>query len=227
MRRIRAATFVSLDGVMQAPGGPTEDPTGGFRFGGWVAPFWDDTVGELMGEAMGENYDLLLGRRTYEIFAAYWPGMDDEIGRTFNAIEKYVVAGPGTPMTWARSHRLEGDAPEAVRALKQTDGRDLLIQGSSELIHALLASDLIDELTVLMFPLVLGRGKRLFDEGSRPHAWTMTETHHTPAGVVVSRYERGGAVPTGSFGGDDPGEAELARRARWARETNETPSEWS
>lgn len=227
MRKIRAATFISLDGVMQAPGGPTEDPTGGFAFGGWVAPFWDDTVGKLMGQAMGEDYDLLLGRRTYEIFAAYWPYMDDEIGRTFNAIAKYVVAGPDTPMTWAGSHRLDGEAAEAVRALKQTEGRDLLIQGSSEVIHALLAADLIDELTVLTFPLVLGKGKRLFDEGSRPHAWTMTEAHHSPAGVVVSRYQRGGAVPTGSFGGDAPSKAELARRARWARETNETPAEWS
>lgn len=218
MRKIRAATFISLDGVMQAPGGPTEDPTGGFRFGGWVAPFWDDTVGELMGEAMGENYDLLLGRRTYEIFAAYWPFMDDEIGRTFNAIRKYVVAGPDTPMTWAGSHRLEGDPVNAVRELKQTPGRDLLIQGSSEVIHALLAADLIDALTVLTFPLVLGQGKRLFDEGSQPHAWTMVKSRQSTTGVVISRYERGGEVPTGSFGGDDPSEAELARRERWARE---------
>lgn len=218
MRKIRAATFVSLDGVMQAPGGPTEDPRGGFAFGGWVAPFWDDALGELMGEAMGEDYDLLLGRSTYEIFAAYWPFMDDEIGRTFNAIDKYVVAGPDTPMTWAGSHRLEGDAADAVRKLKQTNGRDLLIQGSSEVIHALLAADLIDELTVLIFPLVLGKGRRLFDDGSRPHAWTMVKTRQSPAGVVVSRYERGGEVQTGSFGGDAPSDAELARRARWARE---------
>ncbi|WP_332679182.1 dihydrofolate reductase family protein [Brevundimonas sp.] len=227
MRKIRAATFVSLDGVIQAPGGPTEDPTGGFAFGGWVAPLWDDTVGELMGEAMGEDYDLLLGRRTYEIFAAYWPFMDDEIGRKFNAIEKYVVAGPDTPMTWTGSHRLEGDAAAAVRALKQTEGRDLLIQGSSEVIHALLAADLIDELTVLTFPLVLGKGKRLFDDGSQPHAWTMVKTRQSATGVVISRYERDGEVRTGSFGGDDPGEGELARRARWARETGETPAAWA
>ena len=218
MRRIRAATFISLDGVMQAPGGPHEDPGGGFAFGGWVAPFWDDTLGELMGEAMGEDYDLLLGRRTYEIFAAYWPFMDDEIGRTFNAINKYVVAAPDTPMTWAGSHRLEGEAADAVRKLKQTDGRDLLIQGSSEVIHTLLAADLIDALTVLTFPVVLGKGKRLFDDRSRPHAWTMTKTRHSTTGVVVSHYERGGEAPTGSFGSDNPGEAELARRARWARE---------
>jgi len=218
MRKVRAATFISLDGVMQAPGGPEEDPSGGFAFGGWVAPFWDDTVGELMGEAMGEDYDLLLGRRTYEIFAAFWPFQDDEIGRKFNAIEKYVVASPDTPMTWAGSHLLHGEAAEAVGALKRTEGRDLLIQGSSEVIHALLAADLIDALTVLTFPLVLGRGKRLFDEGSRPHAWTMTKTHHSATGVVISRYERGGDVPTGSFGPDNPSALETARRERWLRE---------
>lgn len=218
MRRIRAATFVSLDGVMQAPGGAHEDPTGGFAFEGWIVPFWDDTVGELMGEAMGEDYDLLLGRRTYEIFAGYWPFMDDEIGRKFNAIEKYVVASPGTPMTWSGSHRLEGDAADSVRRLKQSGDRDLLIQGSSEVIHALLAADLIDELTVLVFPLVLGKGKRLFDDGSRPHAWTMTKTFSSKTGVVVSRYERAGEVPTGSFGQDNPSALELARRARWAAE---------
>jgi dihydrofolate reductase len=218
MRKIRAATFISLDGVMQAPGGPTEDPTGGFAFGGWVAPFWDDTVGSLMGEAMGEDYDLLLGRRTYEIFAGYWPFMDDEIGRKFNAIEKYVVADPDTPMTWAGSHLLKGEVAGAVRSLKQSQGRDLLIQGSSEVIHALLAADLIDELTVLTFPLVLGKGKRLFDPGSRPHAWTLKKTHQSTTGVVISRYERGGEVPTGSFGGEDPSALELARRERWARE---------
>lgn len=218
MRKIRAATFVSLDGVMQAPGAPHEDPAGGFAFGGWIVPFWDDTLGELMGEAMGQDYDLLLGRRTYEIFAAYWPFQDDEIGRTFNAINKYVVAGPDTPLTWAGSHRLEGEAADAVSRLKQTEGRDLLIQGSSEVIHTLLANDLIDALTVLTFPVILGKGKRLFDEGSRPHAWTMTKTRQSTTGVVASRYERDGEVPTGSFEQAEPSDAELARRARWARE---------
>ena len=111
MRKIRTANFVSMDGVMQAPGGPAEDPSGGFRFGGWVFPHFDERSGELMGRAMGEDYDLLLGRRTYEIFAAYWPHQDDEIGRTFNAVNKYVAAGPDTRLDWAHSHRLEGDLP--------------------------------------------------------------------------------------------------------------------
>lgn len=218
MRTIRTATFVSLDGVMQAPGGPTEDPRDGFRFGGWTFPFFDETIGSLMDQAMGEDYDLLLGRRTYEIFAAFWPYQDDEIGRKFNAIDKYVAAGPDTPLTWAGSHRLEGDLVEAVRALKATDGRDLLIQGSSEVIHALLAHDLIDQLTLLTFPVILGQGRRLFDDNSRPHAWTLESSQTSGTGVIVGTYRRAGEVPTGSFAADAPGPDELKRRERWARE---------
>lgn len=218
MRQIRAATFVSMDGVMQAPGGPEEDPSGGFRFGGWNFPYWDETLGALMDRAMGDDYDLLLGRRTYEIFAAFWPHMDDEIGAKFNAINKYVAAGPTTPLDWAHSHRLEGDLAEAVRALKATQGRDLLIQGSSEVIHTLLAQNLIDQLTILTFPVILGRGKRLFDEGSRPHAWSLESSDTSTTGVIVARYHRAGEVPTGSFAADEPSAAELKRRKRWAQE---------
>lgn len=218
MRQIRTATFVSMDGVMQAPGGPTEDPRGGFRFGGWTFTFWDEALGEAMDRAMGRDYDLLLGRRTYEIFAAFWPYQDDEIGRTFNAVNKYVAAGPETPLDWANSHRLEGDAVEAVRALKATEGRDLLIQGSSELIHTLLAHDLIDQLTVITFPVVLGRGLRLFDEASRPHAWTLESSETSSTGVVAATYRLAGEVPTGSFADGEPSAAELRRRERWARE---------
>ncbi|MFN3931344.1 MAG: dihydrofolate reductase family protein [Brevundimonas sp.] len=199
MRTIRTATFVSLDGVIQAPGGPEEDPSGGFRFGGWTFPFFDEKLGLLMDQAMGEDYDLLLGRRTYEIFAAHWPSRDDEIARQFNAVNKYVAAGPDTPLEWANSHRLEGDLAEAVRALKATEGRDLLIQGSSEVIHALLAADLIDTLTVLTFPVILGQGKRLFDGHARPGAWTLVRTDHASTGAVVSTYERHGEVQVGSF----------------------------
>lgn len=219
MRKIRTASFVSLDGVMQAPGGPDEDRTGGFRFGGWVWPHFDEASGGLMSEAMGQDYDLLLGRRTYEIFAAYWPHMDGEIAGTFNAINKYVAAGPETPLTWACSHRLEGELAEAVRALKATEGRDLLIQGSSEVIHTLLAHDLIDQLTLLTFPVILGAGKRLFDGGAHPGAWALTKTRQSASGVVAHTWVRTDLPPpTGSFGEIVPGEAELARRARWARE---------
>lgn len=218
MRTLRTATFVSLDGVMQAPGGPTEDPRDGFRFGGWTFPFFDETIGSLMHQAMGEDYDLLLGRCTYEIFSAYWPHQDDDIGRTFNAVNKYVAAGPETPLDWAHSHRLEGDLAEAVRALKATEGRDLLIQGSSEVIHTLLAADLIDQLTVLTFPVILGRGRRLFDDGSHPHRWTLESSETSATGVIVATYRRAGEVPVGSFGDDNPSAAELARRDRWARD---------
>lgn len=218
MRRIRPASFISMDGVMQAPGGPEEDPSGGFAFGGWTAPHFDEEVGTLMDRAMGREYDLLLGRRTYEIFAAYWPTMDDEIGQTFNAISKFVAAGPDTPMTWAGSHRLDGDVVEAVRRLKQTDGRDLLIQGSSELVHTLLAADLIDDLTTLTFPVILGRGKRLFDSASNARGWVLETSNRTPSGVVVSHYRLGGSVETGSFATQESGNLELARRERLARE---------
>jgi dihydrofolate reductase len=218
MRKIRTATFISLDGVMQAPGGPTEDPRGGFRFGGWVFPYFDEKLGSLMDRAMGEDYDLLLGRCTYEIFAAFWPHQDDEIGRRFSAVNKYVAAGPDTALDWIHSHRLEGDLVEAVRALKATEGRDLLIQGSSEVIHTLLAHDLIDQLTILTFPIVLGRGKRLFDEGSRPHAWTLESSETSSTGVVVGTYRRAGEVKSGSFADDNPRAAELKRRERWAQD---------
>lgn len=216
MRTIRTATFVSIDGVMQAPGGPQEDPSGGFRFGGWNFPWWDEPLEQLMGEAMAGPFDLLLGRRTWEIFAAHWPYQDDEIGRLFNAAAKYVAAGPDTALDWANSHRLEGNVAEAVRALKATDGPDLLIHGSSRLTQTLLAHDLIDQMTLLTFPVVLGRGKRLFDDGSAPHAWEVIRSGVSPKGVIVATYRRGGEVPTGSFAEPQPSQAELDRRRRWA-----------
>lgn len=218
MRKIKAATFVSLDGVMQAPGGPTEDPSGGFPFGGWLPPFFDDTVGQYVGEALGQDYDLLLGRRTYEIFAAHWGHSGDEMGALFTAIAKYVAAGPETPLNWNNSHRLEGDVAEAVAKVKAEGGRDLLIQGSSTLIQTLLGANLIDEITTLTFPVVLGTGKRLFEPGDHARTWTLHESRTSPSGVVVSRYSLGGPVDTGSFQMADPNEEEAARQARMRRE---------
>ncbi|HEV2082752.1 MAG TPA: dihydrofolate reductase family protein [Brevundimonas sp.] len=217
MRQIRAAVFVSMDGVMQAPGGPEEDPTGGFRFGGWNAPWWDETLEGLMGGAMGSDYDLLLGRRTYEIFSAFWPYQGDEIGRAFDAATKYVAARPGTPLTWVNSERLEGDVPGAVRALKADGDRDLLINGSGTLIRSLLAHDLIDRLTVITFPVILGEGRRLFEHGASPHAWEMETGHVTPKGVIFATYRRAGDVPVGTFETQPPSDAELKRRERWAQ----------
>lgn len=218
MRKITASTFVSLDGVMQAPGGPTEDPSGGFPYGGWLPPFFDDTVGQFVGKAMGQDYDLLLGRKTYEIFAAHWGHSRDEMGALFTAIAKYVAAGPDTPLNWNNSHRLEGDVAGAVATLKQDGDRGLLIQGSSTLIQTLVKADLIDEISTLTFPVVLGQGKRLFEPTGHGRTWTLVETRHSPSGVVASRYERAGPVTTGSFQMPDPNEEEAARQARMRRE---------
>ncbi len=218
MRKVRLSTFLTLDGVMQAPGGPTEDWTGGFPYGGWLAPHLDETVGEMMEGWIGRDYDLLLGRKTYEIFAAHWPEQDDEIGRTFNAIDKFVVAGPDTPMTWANSQRLEGDPVDALRRLKRSGDRDLLIQGSAQLVQALLAADVIDEITLMVFPIVLGQGKRLFRDGIAATAWRMTVTRHSPSGVICSRYVRAGSVETAAIAPQVQNDREQARQARMGRE---------
>lgn len=167
---------------------------------------------------IGRDYDLLLGRRTYEIFAAHWPEQDDEIGRTFNAIDKFVVAGPDTPMTWANSHRLEGEPGEAVRRLKALGDRDLLIQGSGQMVQALLAADVIEEITLMVLPIVLGQGKRLFRDGVAATAWRMTETRHSPSGVICSRYVRAGSVETAAIAPQVQNDREAARQARMRRE---------
>lgn len=218
MRKVRLSTFLTLDGVMQAPGGPTEDWTGGFPFGGWLAPHFDESVGEMIDWWIGRDYDLLLGRKTYEIFAAHWPDQDDEIGRTFNAIDKHVMAGKDTPLTWANSHRLEGEPGEAVRRLKAQGDRDLLIQGSGQLVQALLAADLVDEMTLMVFPVLLGQGKRLFREGVNPGTWSLTETRHSPSGAICSRYVRAGEVETVAIAPQARNAREEARQERMRRE---------
>jgi dihydrofolate reductase len=223
MRKVIASAFVSLDGVMQAPGGPEEDPSGGFRYGGWLAgaPYFDETVGQFMGGVFAKPYDLLLGRKTYEIFAAHWPyqedGPDAEIAKAFNAATKYVVTRSDAPLTWANSVALHDPASDVAR-LKTEDGPDLLIQGSSALIQALLQHDLIDEINLLVFPLVLGSGKRFFEEGLKAGALTLTRSVTSPSGAVMVAYTPAGAVKTGSFAATEPLEAELARRERWRRE---------
>jgi dihydrofolate reductase len=218
MRKIVATVMVSLDGVMQAPGGPEEDPTGGFRFGGWVAPFWDEASGAAMGELFAEPYDLLLGRRTYDIFAAYWPfmensdGPDSEIATTFNRVTKYVATHRPDSLTWVHSVSLGSDIVARLRELQKSDGPRLLIQGSSDLLHALETNGLIDELNLLVFPVVLGKGKRLFDGGARPVAMNLTGSKVLPSGVAILSYVPGGEVKTGSFGADNPSPAEIERR---------------
>ena len=216
MRKIVAATFVSLDGVMQAPGGPQEDPAGGFKFGGWTFHYWDDAMGAVMGETFSKPYALLLGRKTYDIFAAHWPHQkDDPIAESFNAVTKYVATHRPDSLSWHNSQSLGPDAVATLRKLKTEDGPDLLLQGSSDLIQTLLAHDLIDEISLLIFPLVLGKGKRLFGEGTMPAAFKLTRSQASSTGVIMATYERGGEIKVGSFASQAPSDAEIERRKNW------------
>ena len=220
MRRVIGGAFISVDGVIQAPGAPEEDPTGGFRFGGWAPPHFDETVFGFLNEIFDDTeYDLLLGRRTYEIFAAHWPYQkDDPMGQKFDRIRKYVVTSTPDLLTWKGSQALVGDPAETVAALKREDGSDLLIQGSSELYPSLLGARLIDRLFLVTLPVMLGHGKRLFSDASAPSDLTLVDHRVAPSGVVISVYERAGEVPTGSFASQPPSEAELARREKLKRE---------
>jgi dihydrofolate reductase len=217
MRRVVCAAFVSLDGVMQAPGGPEEDPTG-FRFGGWVFPYWDEILDAAMGESFGKPFDLLLGRKTWEIFAAHWPFTEEPPADLFNTVTKYVATSSAEPLAWANSVRLEGDVPAAVARLKQGDGPDLLTQGSSVLVQSLLAAGLVDELNLLVFPVLLGQGKRLFGDTTKPGELELVSSQTSTTGVIIARYRPAGPVRTGSFQLAEPSDAEIARRARMKAE---------
>jgi len=214
MRKLTGAVFQSLDGVMQAPGGPEEDPTSDFRFGGWVAPFWGEDMGPFEGVIMGE-YDLLLGKRTYDIFAAYWPdNQDNPIGEKFQRINKYVLTHSDEPLQWANSYRLAGDTADAVAELKRGEGRDLLIQGSSTLYVPLLNAGLIDRLVLMTFPVILGQGKRILDGSQEPGSLKLADHEVSGTGVVFASYEPAGEVRTGSFATKPPSEAELELREK-------------
>ena len=219
MRKIIVGAQVSMDGVMQAPGGPTEDPTKGFTFGGWAMPYVDHVFGEEL-DRVFKQCDLLLGRKTYEIFAAYWPYYDEAshggIAKLFNAIKKYVVSRSGEVDTsWAGTILLRNIAD--VKRLRQEDGPNLVTQGSTELVHALLAHDLVDAISMFTVPVVLGGGKKLFADGSAPHSFKLTRSRVAPNGLIVGHYEREGEVKM-----DDrpysPSEREIARRERIKRE---------
>jgi dihydrofolate reductase len=229
MRKIVVAAFVSVDGVMQAPGGPDEDPSGGFRFGGWLPPHFDDVSGAAVGEMFSTPFDLLLGRKTYDIFAAYWPFIerdprstkfkqgDADIANVFDRVTKYVATHRPESLTWQGSQALGADVIASLRQLKMTDGPTLLTQGSTELIQQLLRHDLVDELRVLTFPLLLGTGKRLFagDAVEAAKMLKLTKSVVTPKGVVIASYEKLGAVETGSFVTQEPSPQELERRRDW------------
>ena len=220
MRKLTGAVFISLDGVIQAPGGPDEDPTSDFRFGGWVQPFWDES-----GDAQFEkflvqpDYDLLLGKRTYDIFAAYWPyNQDNSIGSKFQRINKYVLTHSDVPLEWDNSHRLSGETARAVDELKRSEGRDLLIQGSSTLYPPLISAGLIDRLLLIRYPVVLGKGKRVFDGSEKASTLRLVDHFVSDKGVTFATYEPAGEVKTGTFATKPPSEAELKRREKWARE---------
>ncbi|GAA0763413.1 dihydrofolate reductase [Erythromicrobium ramosum] len=216
-RHIVASAFLSLDGVMQAPGGPTEDPTGGFDQGGWVFSVWDEGVEATLGTLFAGDYDLLLGRRTYDIFAAYWPyaeGDNAPMRDAFNAANKYVLTRGDRPLDWENSHRVS--SVEDVAALKAGDGPKMIIQGSSTLYPALLAAGLIDELITMTYPVIIGAGKRIFGEGTPVAALTMTDHRVTAKGTVIASYAPGGALPPYPSEAPIPiiSERELARQAR-------------
>jgi dihydrofolate reductase len=218
MRKIIGGVFQSMDGVMQAPGGPPEDPTGGFELGGWSAAFWDDKMGAAMGGLFSAPYDLLLGRRTYEIFAAHWPFVpeDDPVGQAFGKAAKYVLTRGDESLEWQNSHRL-GNMDE-VRKVKASEGPDLLIQGSSTLYPQLFAANMIDRLFVMIFPVFLGKGKRLFGPGTPSGAMKLVSSDVSTTGVVIAAYEPAGEVPIGTFELANPSAVELKRRERMARE---------
>lgn len=201
MRKLVVLTFVSLDGVMQAPGGPEEDISGAFQYGGWTAPYFDESAGKLMGEQMSTPFDLLLGRVTYDIFAAYWPKQDPtgEVAAPFNKATKFVVSNHQPKLEWEKSVLIDGDVVAKLKALKQGEGPMLQVHGSSNLIQTLLKNDLVDELLLKIFPVTLGSGKRLFGEGVIPAAFKLTDSKITPKGVIFASYARAGDVETGSF----------------------------
>jgi dihydrofolate reductase len=219
MRKIIASTFVTLDGVMQAPGGPEEDPTSGFTQGGWSFSYWDDMMNKVMGESMSQPFDLLLGRKTYEIFAAHWPyAGDNPITALFNKATKYVASRTLSKLDWVNSKLIAGDVAKEVQQLKTGAGSDLQVHGSSVLLQTLIGAQLIDEYRLWIFPLILGHGKRLFEKGAAPQGLLLADTKSSSTGVLINTYRPAGAVRPGSFGHATPSDAELARRKKMASE---------
>jgi dihydrofolate reductase len=217
MRELIANTFLTLDGVMQAPGGPEEDPSGGFEHGGWSFGYWDEHMQAAMGELMSKPFDLVLGRKTYEIFAAFWPYSDDPAAEPLNKATKHVASTTLTELEWENSRLIEGEVPEGVRALKQEDGPELQVHGSANLIQTLLKHGLIDEFHVWIFPLVLGKGKRLFDGGTVPAGLEVVSSQTSSTGVIMATYRGGAEIKYGSFAAETPSEAEQARRTAQER----------
>jgi dihydrofolate reductase len=221
MRKIIVVSFISLDGVMQAPGGPEEDPTGEFKHGGWLFGYSDNFLLKVMIKQMSKPFDLLLGRKTYEIFAAYWPHAntsENPLAARINSAKKYVASKMLTKLDWNNSELIKGDAWNEIKKIKEQDGPEIQVHGSGNLIQILLKHDLVDELWLKVFPITLGAGKRLFAEGTIPAGFKLLESEISPSGVIIASYERASEVKTGSFGLETPSEAELARRKRLKEE---------
>lgn len=199
MRKLKVTTFLTLDGVMQAPGGPEEDAGGGFAHGGWSFGYWDDTVDNEMSEFMGRPFELLLGRKTYEIFNAFWPKSTDPGAHALNSARKHVASRTLKTVEWNNSTLIKGDVAKYVGDLKKTDGPEIQVHGSGDLIQTLLKNDLVDELHLMTFPVVLGTGKRLFANGAIPVGLRVTNTKTSGSGVVIANYERAGDIKFGSF----------------------------
>lgn len=201
LRKLVVLSFISLDGVMQAPGGPKEDPSSGFKWGGWTVPYWDGFLDSVMGEQMGGSFDLLLGRKTYDIFASYWPKQSAEnpVASKLNNAKKYVVSTTLRKPAWVNSTQIKSKVVQEIRKLKEHDGPELQVHGSGNLIQTLLKNDLVDEFRLKIFPVTLGKGKRLFAEGSIPAGFKLVDSKTSPNGVIVATYTRAGDVKTGSF----------------------------
>jgi dihydrofolate reductase len=201
MRKLIVAEQISLDGVIQSPGDPKEDPSGNFRLGGWVVPYADEAIGQALQDLLSQPFELLLGRRTYDIWAAYWPRVraGHAIADLFNSVPKHVATHRSDTLDWQNSHALEGDLADAIRALKHQDGVNLLTWGSGDMVAQLLAAGLVDELRLLIYPVVLARGKRLFGDNAQVSAFTLAHSTSTPGGVLITRYVRSGEVRTGAF----------------------------
>ena len=222
MRKIIVGAQVSMDGIMQAPGGPWEDPTKGFKFGGWVMPYFDQEFGEEIDRVFKQKFDLLLGRKTYEIFAGYWPYYDEHapaggIAKLFKGVKKYAVSRSGEVDTSWQGSVLLRDIDD-VKRLKQEDGPNLVTQGSTELVHSLFTNDLVDAISIFTVPVVLGGGKKLFADGSAPHSFKLVRSRTSSNGIVIGHYERDGEIKVGDTEVDSPSDREVARRERMKAE---------
>lgn len=191
--------MITLDGVMQSPGGPEEDTSGGFKYGGWTVPYADEYMGRVLGEELGHPFDLLLGRKTYDIWKSYWPEQKGFIAEAFNSATKYVASTASFEADWEKTVMLKDDVVDEIKKLKQSDGPELQVHGSSNFIQTLLKNDLVDELRLRIFPITLGSGKRLFEDGTIPAAFTLEDCSHCPSGIIFANYKRAGEVKTGSF----------------------------